>query len=69
MIRITQQRAKYIGCNYCVEAAPHRWRMSKKDGLLTLIGATEKSGFHRIVVGDGVYEESFVAANICPVEK
>jgi len=32
MITIIQQRAKCIGCNYCVELAPQRWRMSKKDG-------------------------------------
>ena len=68
MIRITQQRAKCIGCNYCVEAAPHRWRMSKKDGKCTLIGSTDKSGFHRVVVGDDEYEANFVAANICPVK-
>jgi len=37
MIRITQQREKCIGCNYCVELAYDRWRMSKRDGKCTLI--------------------------------
>lgn len=68
MIRITQQRDKCIGCNYCVEAAYDRWRMSKKDGKCTLIGATEKRGFHSVVVGDDEYEDNFVAANVCPVK-
>lgn len=68
MIRITQQRDKCIGCNYCVEAAYDRWRMSKKDGKCTLIGSTEKRGFHSVVVGDDEYEDNFVAANVCPVK-
>ncbi|MHB8402007.1 MAG: hypothetical protein ACYDCN_08335 [Bacteroidia bacterium] len=42
MIRITQQRAKCIGCNACVEAAFYRWRISRKDGKCTLIGGKEK---------------------------
>ncbi|MFC2176547.1 ferredoxin [Bacteroidota bacterium] len=68
MIRITQQRDKCIGCNYCVEAAFDRWRMSKKDGKCTLIGAKEKRGFHSVIVSDDEYEENFVAANVCPVK-
>ena len=68
MIRITQQRDKCIGCNYCVEVAYHRWRMSKKDGKCTLIGAKEKRGFHSVVVGDDEYDENVVAANVCPVK-
>lgn len=67
MIRITQQRDKCIGCNYCVEAAYNRWRMSKKDGKCTLIGSTEKRGFHSVVVGEDEYEENVVAAEVCPV--
>lgn len=68
MIRITQQRDKCIGCNYCVEAAYDRWRMSKRDGKCTLIGSKEKRGFHSVVVGDDEYEDNFVAANVCPVK-
>lgn len=68
MIRITQQRDKCIGCNYCVEAAFDRWRMSKKDGKCTLIGSKEKRGFHSVIVGDDEYEDNFVAANVCPVK-
>lgn len=68
MIRITQQRDKCIGCNYCVEAAYNRWRMSKKDGKCTLIGSKEKRGFHSVIVGDDEFEENVVAAEVCPVK-
>lgn len=30
MVIITLQRDKCIGCNYCYELAPDRFRMSKK---------------------------------------
>jgi ferredoxin len=68
MIRITQQRDKCIGCNYCVEVAFDRWRMSKKDGKCTLIGATEKRGFHSIIVGDDELEQNLEAVKVCPVK-
>lgn len=68
MIRITQQRDKCIGCNYCVEVAFDRWRMSRKDGKCTLIGATEKRGFHSIIVGDDELEQNLEAVKVCPVK-
>ncbi len=67
MVRITQIRDKCIGCNACVEAAFFRWRISRKDGKSVLIGATEKKGFHQVVVGDDEYEENLAAALHCPV--
>jgi ferredoxin len=68
MIRITQQRDKCIGCNYCVEYAIDRWRMSKKDGKCTLIGSINKNGFHSIVTGDDEYEANLSASKACPVK-
>lgn len=68
MVIITQQRDKCIGCNYCVELAEQRWRMSKKDGKCTLIGATERRGFHTVRVGNGEYEDNIRAAEACPVK-
>ncbi|MFZ4798107.1 MAG: ferredoxin [Bacteroidia bacterium] len=67
MIRIVQQRAKCIGCNICEEAAPYRWRMSKKDGKCTLIGGNEKKGFFSISVGDDEWDDNVKAAKHCPV--
>lgn len=67
MVIITQQRDKCIGCNYCVELAYSRWRMSKKDGKSVLLGATNKKGFHTVKVGDEELEENEKAAEACPV--
>ena len=52
MVRITQLRAKCIGCNACVEADKYRWRVSKKDGKCTLIGGKEKKGWYTVLVED-----------------
>lgn len=68
MVIITQQRDKCIGCNYCVEFAFQRWRMSKKDGKCTLIGSRERRGFHTVKVGDEEFEENVRAAEACPVK-
>jgi ferredoxin len=67
MIQITQQRIRCIGCNACVEAAPHRWRISKKDGRCTLVGGIEKNGFYVVKVHDYELEENELAAKNCPV--
>lgn len=67
MIVITHQREKCIGCNYCVELAEMRWRMSKKDGKSVLLGAKGKKGFYSIRVGDEELDENEKAAEACPV--
>lgn len=67
MVIITHQREKCIGCNYCVELAFDQWRMSKKDGKATLLGALDKKGFHTARVDDVKFEENKRAADACPV--
>ena len=67
MVIITHQREKCIGCNYCVELAYERWRMSKKDGKVTLIGGENKKGFYTVKVGDEDFDENQRAAEACPV--
>ena len=67
MVIITQQREKCIGCNYCVEFADYRWRMSKKDGKCTLIGGENRKGFYTVKVGDEEYDDNISAADACPV--
>lgn len=66
-ITITQQRGKCIGCNYCAEQAPERWRMSKKDGKSVLIGAVEQKGFWTVKVSFAEKEANENAAKVCPV--
>ena len=67
MIRITHQRKKCIGCNYCVEVAPSRWYMDESDGKCTLIDSKEKKGIYTAVTTDDEYDENLEAAELCPV--
>lgn len=67
MIRITQQRAKCIGCNACVEAADYRWRISTRDGKCTLVGGKVNKGYYSVVVNDHELDDNILAAKNCPV--
>lgn len=67
MVIITHQREKCIGCNYCVELAFNRWRMSKKDGKATLLGGENKKGFYTVRTDNEEYDDNVKAANACPV--
>lgn len=67
MVIISHNREKCIGCNYCVELAFDRWRMSKKDGKVTLIGGVDKKGMYTARVGDEEYDENVKAAQACPM--
>ena len=69
MLIITFQRAKCIGCNYCVEAAPELFRMSKKDGKAVLLKSYEKKGFHTRKIPDmSQYTAAEQAKQICPAK-
>jgi len=68
VVIITQQRDKCIGCNYCVELAYNRWRMSKKDGKATLIGGVNRKGFYTVKVREDELEDNIKAADACPVK-
>ncbi|MFA7686604.1 MAG: ferredoxin [Moheibacter sp.] len=68
MVIITLQRDKCIGCNYCAELAPEKFRMSKKDGKSVLLKSVEKKGFHTLKDPDhSIFEDSERAAKACPV--
>ncbi len=67
MIQITQLRKRCIGCNACVEAAPGRWAMSRKDGKCTLVGAIGKKDIYILNVSEIEFEENKKAAEACPV--
>ena len=69
MVVITLQRAKCIGCNYCVEVAPAQFQMSKKDGKSVLLHASEKKGFFTIKsFDDSIYNAAKEAKKACPVK-
>ena len=69
MVIITLQRAKCIGCNYCVEQAPGQFQMSKRDGKSVLLHSKEKKGFFTIKSPDDtIYNDSIKAKESCPVK-
>lgn len=69
MIIITLQRAKCIGCNYCVELAPTQFQMSKKDGKAVLLHAVEKKGFYTLKLTDeNILEATLKASAACPTK-
>jgi len=69
MVVITLQRAKCIGCNYCVELAPEQFQMSKKDGKSVLLHSKEKKGFYTIKSPDDtILGNSIKAKEACPVK-
>ena len=68
MIQIAYQRKKCIGCNYCIELAPERWKMNKKDGRSVLLGSRNKKGFYTAEVDEEEYEANKASAKVCPVK-
>jgi len=69
MVIITLQRAKCIGCNYCVELAPSQFQMSKKDGKSVLLHAKEKKGFFTLKSADeAIFDDTIKAKEACPVK-
>jgi len=68
MLRITYFREKCIGCGVCVEIAPFRWRMSKKDGKSTLLNSTQKNNIFQVVVDTDEEKDNKLAAENCPVK-
>ena len=67
MLRITHHRIKCIGCNYCIEAAPYRWKMDGNDGKSVLIESKQKKSIYIAITSDDEYDDNLEAANICPV--
>lgn len=69
MVVVTLQRAKCIGCNYCVELAPGQFQMSKKDGKTVLLHSQDKKGFHTLKSQeDFIFNDCDKAAKACPVK-
>ena len=69
MVVITLQRKKCIGCNYCVELAPAKFQMSKKDGKAVLLHSKEKKGFYTLKsLDDSMLDKAIKAKEVCPVK-
>ena len=68
MIQIAYKREKCIGCNYCTELAPERWKMNKKDGRSVLLGARNIKGLYKVEVDEVEYEANKASAKVCPMK-
>jgi ferredoxin len=68
MIRISQHRTHCIGCGYCEEIAPYRWKMDSWDGKVNLIGGKGKKEIYTTIATDDELEDNKEAAKICPVK-
>ena len=68
MIQIAYQRRKCIGCNYCTELAPERWKMNKKDGRSVLLGARNIKGLYTVEVDEIEYDANKASAKACPMK-
>ncbi len=66
-LQIIHYREKCIGCNACVEAAPERWAISKKDGKAVLIHGIAKKGIYTLNTHIMELEANQEAAKNCPV--
>ena len=67
MPKIIHYREKCIGCNSCVEYAPDRWVISKKDGKSDCLGSTKKKETHVAKIEWDEVERNKQAAKNCPV--
>jgi ferredoxin len=68
MPKIMYYRNKCIGCNFCYETWPMRWRLSRKDGKSTLVGGTEKKGIFRVDIHADELDINTHIASACPVK-
>lgn len=68
MTKIIQYRNKCIGCGICFEMQPELWRMSKKDGKATLVGATEKKKVFVLAANKDLRQRTEELTRACPVK-
>jgi ferredoxin len=67
MHKIIFYRNKCIGCDVCYEKQPESWRMSRKDGKATLVGAIRKKDVFILQIND-ISEQTKTVAKECPVK-
>jgi ferredoxin len=68
MPKVIFYRNKCIGCGVCQERQPELWRMSKKDGKATLLGAEKKKETFVLSLHQGFEERSRETAGACPAK-
>lgn len=68
MPKVVQYRNKCIGCGICQERQPELWRMSKKDGKATLLGAEKKKDTYVLSIPVFQQSDTEEIAAVCPVK-
>lgn len=66
MPKLIQYRQQCIGCGVCHELQPDLWRMSKKDGLATLINSIVKKDTWQLEVNETIAQQSKRTIEACP---
>jgi ferredoxin len=67
MPKLIHYRAKCIGCGICHDLQPDLWRMSKKDGLATLVNGELKKDTYQLEINEQIAKQSKYAVESCPV--
>ncbi len=67
-MKVLHFREKCIGCYYCVEVAPQRWKMNEEDGKSDLIDATKKKNYWEADIFPDEYKAVKEAEAICPAK-
>ncbi|MBS3126631.1 MAG: hypothetical protein A3A02_00395 [Candidatus Buchananbacteria bacterium RIFCSPLOWO2_01_FULL_39_33] len=68
MPKVLHYREKCIGCNSCVEYAPHFWKISALDGKSNLINAVGKKKIYQREISLVEVNDISKAAEYCPVK-
>ncbi len=68
--KITYDRDNCIGAASCTAVSPKYWEIDNRDGKANLKGAkfNDKTKRWELIVDEKEYQESFDAAEACPVD-
>ncbi len=66
MHKIIHRRNDCIGCNTCVEHAPHYWSIDDNDGKATLLRSMKKKDLSILKIEMFEKQQNQIAADHCP---
>ncbi len=67
-MKVIHYRKDCIGCNACVEHAPHLWKICQEDGKVDLVGSKEKNGIFVKEVHDSEEKIIKLCERDCPID-
>ena len=66
MYKIIHRRNDCIGCNTCVEHAPHYWSIDDTDGKAVLLRSMKKKDLYILAIEMFEKKPNQIAADHCP---